>query len=329
MDFQRMILLFMEYCASKQLRPKTMHSYEKTLKLFAVWLLENEGITKADAVKEMHIRRYILELQSRGKYTACSDDRSKKINFPENRSDYNEKISNITINNYLRNMRVFFTWMVESECIIKSPMMRVKLLPAERKAKDFMTDDEVKSLIRCLDKSLFTEYRDLLIIMIMLDSGTRLGETLSIENDQINLVERTIYLPAEKTKGRKERTVFFSLKTARELRHWLQFRDRYCESEYVFPVRSSGKMMRTHNYEANFRRYVARTSISKHVSPHTLRNNFAKRCLLSGMDIYTLSRILGHSSVSVTEKAYLDVTDDDLKKRYSKYSPLEGIFDKE
>lgn len=48
----------MEYCASKQLRPKTMHAYEKTLRLFAKWLQENEEITKADAVKEMHIRRY-------------------------------------------------------------------------------------------------------------------------------------------------------------------------------------------------------------------------------------------------------------------------------
>ena len=49
-----MILLFMESCASKQLRPKTMHAYEKTLRLFAKWLQENEEITKADAVKEMH-----------------------------------------------------------------------------------------------------------------------------------------------------------------------------------------------------------------------------------------------------------------------------------
>ena len=42
-----MILLFMEYCASKQLRPKTMHAYEKTLRLFAKWLQENEEITNA------------------------------------------------------------------------------------------------------------------------------------------------------------------------------------------------------------------------------------------------------------------------------------------
>ena len=84
--------------------------------------------------------------------------------------------------------------------------------------------------------------------------------------------------------------------------------------------------MQVRNYEANFRRYLKRTTITKHVTPHTLRNNFAKRCLLSGMDIYTLSRILGHSSVKVTEKAYLDVKDHELRKKYVQHSPLEKVY---
>ena len=46
---------------------------------------------------------------------------------------------------------------------------------------------------------------------------------------------------------------------------------------------------------------------------------------MAGMDIYTLSRILGHSSVTVTEKAYLDITDGDLRQRYQSYSPLENM----
>ena len=44
-----------------------------------------------------------------------------------------------------------------------------------------------------------------------------------------------------------------------------------------------------------------------------------------GMDIYTLSKILGHSSVTVTEQAYLDINDDDMSKRYQTYSPLNGV----
>ena len=53
-----------------------------------------------------------------------------------------------------------------------------------------------------------------------------------------------------------------------------------------------------------------------------LRNNFAKRFLMSGGDIYTLSKILGHSSVTVTEEAYLDLLTEDLRIKYQNYSPL-------
>ena len=47
---------------------------------------------------------------------------------------------------------------------------------------------------------------------------------------------------------------------------------------------------------------------------------------MSGMDIYTLSRILGHSSVTITEKAYLDVKDEELKGKYLRHSPMDAIF---
>ena len=80
-------------------------------------------------------------------------------------------------------------------------------------------------------------------------------------------------------------------------------KDRYCESEYLFPVKHSGGMLRTADFEKNFRKYLKRIGVKKHITPHTLRNNFAKRCLLAGMDIYTLSRLLGHASVEMTEKA--------------------------
>ena len=56
-----------------------------------------------------------------------------------------------------------------------------------------------------------------------------------------------------------------------------------------------------------------------------LRNNFAKRFLMAGGDIYTLSRLLGHSSVTVTEKAYLDLTDDDIRQNYQRFSPLSNM----
>lgn len=60
MNFQRMIALFMDYCMSKQLRPKTMKSYEQALQLFARWLREEMEIDDVEDVKEPHIRSYTL-----------------------------------------------------------------------------------------------------------------------------------------------------------------------------------------------------------------------------------------------------------------------------
>lgn len=321
-----MIGLFMDYCHSKQLRPRTLLSYEQALKLFAVWLKESEGVRDVEKVREGHIRRYIMELQSRGKYTACIDQRMTRINHPTSRRDYNGKVSSCTINNYLRNLRVFFTWLEESECIVHSPMKRVRALPQARSPRDFMTDEEVKVLVKSMNKSVFHEYRDLLVMLLMLDCGMRLGETLSIEMRQVNMTERSILLPADKTKGRKERQVYFAQKTAVELRRWMQYKDRYCDSDYLFPVKHTGMALKVSNYEANFRKYLQRIDLDKHISPHNLRNNFAKRCLMSGMDIYTLSRILGHSSVKVTEQAYLDLTDADIRRQYARFSPVDSIF---
>ena len=326
MNMNQMIPLFLDYCRSKQLRPKTMQSYEQSLRLFTGWLEEEGDVQKVSEIKEMTIRRYILKLQSRGKYAVSADARTRLINHPENRGDYLTPVTNTTINNYLRNLRVFFTWLEEIEYLTKSPMRRIRLLPQQRKPKEYLSDVEVKCLLGNFDTESFCEYRDLMITMLMLDSGTRLGETLSIEDSQLDLFNQSLLLPGEKTKSRKDRTVFFSLKLAKELRRWQKYKDDACVSPYLFPVEDTGYPLKIANYEANFRKYVQRTGIQKHISPHTLRNNFAKRCLLNGMDVYTLSRILGHSSIKVTERSYLDITDDDLKKNYQNRSPLEGIY---
>lgn len=326
MEFGRMIAMYMEHCKSKQLREKTMISYEQTLKLFAAWLWEAEGVVHVEKVKEASIRRYIIELQSRGKYTFYTKPKGAAAVEAKRRGDYNHKMSNITINNYLRNLKAFFHWLEDVDVIARSPLNKVRELPQQRNAREYLEDDEVKMLLRQMDTCSFPEYRDMVIMMIMLDSGTRLGETLSIEMEQIDLHSRTIQLPADKTKGRTARTVFFSQKVEKELRRWLQFKDRYCSSVYAFPIRHTGRPLNTSQYEANFRKYLVRAGIKKHITPHTLRNNFAKRCLLAGMDIYTLSRILGHSSVTVTEQAYLDIHDSEIKHRYHKFSPLDQIY---
>lgn len=325
-EFNFFIEDYMINCKMRDLSRKTMDSYEKTLKLFSKYLEEEYQITEIDQVENEHIKDYIKFTQNRGKYSYVGDDKTIAVNNPAVRKDFGKKVSNCTVNNYIRNLRAFFNWAKEIHIIRKNPMEGIAFLKDIRKAKDEITDEEFKRLIKAIDSTQFHGFRDYVICQLIMDTGMRLGETLNLNDLDIDIDKRIILIPGEIAKSKKDRYVFFGNSTAALLRKWLQYRDRYTESNgFVFVAKRSGKPLDVKAFETNFRKYKELSKIDKNISPHALRNNFARRCLMRGMDIYTLSKILGHSSVAVTEKAYLDLTVTDLRKNYQKFSPIENL----
>ena len=89
-DFDYWIDEYMYNCRSRKLRPKTMISYEQTLRLFERWCQEEANITEPGQVLETTIRHYICSLQERGKYTFCRIDILPLQNalIPLNRIDF-------------------------------------------------------------------------------------------------------------------------------------------------------------------------------------------------------------------------------------------------
>ena len=320
MKMEYQIQDFIEECVAKGLSKKTYESYEQTLVLFARYLQEVQNITDVTKITTDVIRDYIKYIRERGKYTVVADDSSVKFNHPDSRRDFGKRVSDVTINNYIRNIKVFFSYLKEHRLIKVNPAKSIKQIKIARKPLNFLTDAEFNRLLKSMDLSKKHEYRDYVIMKTLLDTGMRVGECLLIQVEDVDFNDRTILLPAENTKGKKSRYVFFSQELAKELRKWLQYKDRYLESDYLFPkIRSTP--LQIGNYETNLKKYGQRAELED-VHPHMFRNNFAKRFLLNGGDIYTLSRILGHSSVQVTEKEYLDLDVTDLKKQYSQHSPL-------
>ncbi|WP_370830167.1 tyrosine-type recombinase/integrase [Clostridium sp.] len=326
-DIQFYIEDFMEYCSLKGLSVKTMSSYETTLKLLAKYLQEEYCISTLKEIKGDHISEYLKFTKDRGKYSYVSDDKTVGLNNPAGRKDFGKPVSDVTINNYIRNIKVFFNWLYDQRFIKSNPVDKIGFIKVKRKAKEDITDSEFKALVKALDVTKYHEYRDYVVIQLIMDTGMRLGETLALSYEDIDIDKRAILIPAQISKGKKDRYVFFSSIMAGILRKWLQYKDRYSiADETLFPTRK-GTALTVRNFERNFKIYKNRAGISKDIAPHGLRNNFAKRALMSGMDIYTLSRILGHSSVTVTvtEKAYLDLTVTDIRKNYQKFSPLENM----
>lgn len=311
---------YMQDCISRGLSQKTIASYEQTLRLFQRYLSEVHGIERPQQVKSEHIKAYFTYVRERGKYRAVSEDRSALINMPQNREDFGKPVSETTIANYQRNINAFFNYLYREKIISKNPTRGVKKIKPQRKVKPLLSENELAQFFRAFDVSTFHGFRDYTIARMILDTGSRIGELISIVPTDIDLRNGALLL--RNTKSKKERFVYFSKKMGRNLKSWLEYRDRYTDSIYVFPS-IRGNLMDVRTVEASFRKHSRIAGVE--VQPHQLRNNFAKYYLLNGGDWATLSRILGHSSVEVTQQAYLDFSDKEVSRKYQRHSPLHNL----
>jgi len=291
----------MLYCDSKNLSRKTLASYEQTLKLFGLYLEKEIKVTDITKVKSGHIRQYIKYLRERGKYTVVSREKPRKINQPDHRHDFNKPISDTTVANYLRNIKVFFNFL-ESEREIKiNPVSNIENIKPKRKQKALLEVDEIKKVLNTFDLTVFHSYRSFIQTKLILDTGIRAGESCDLRPENIDFKQKSILI--ENPKNNQQRYDYFGYKMSNELKRWLQYRDRYSDSDFLFPT-IRGTKLDVRNYERTLREAGKKVGVSIH--PHQLRNNFAKYYLLEGNgDFATLSRILGHSSVDVTMRAYL------------------------
>lgn len=155
---------FMMYCKEKDLRPKTIFSYETTLRLFTRYIKDNFNIENITDVKEETVKDYISYTKERGKYTIISNKNTSYINIPKNRVDYGEKVSITTINNYIRNLKVFFTFCENERIIKKSLMVKIRQFKNNRKPKNIISDQDFKRLLNNIDTTKFSEFRDYVVI---------------------------------------------------------------------------------------------------------------------------------------------------------------------
>lgn len=309
---------FLAYCTQKGLSKRTVSSYEQSLRLFVAYLKNEHNVDGVEEVRTGHIRHYISYVQERGKYTVVSRQESSNVNFPHNRKDYKKAVSAVTINNYIRNIKVFFNWLELEGDIRKNPVDKITQIKTIRKQKRGISEQEFRVLLEQFDYTKYHGYRNKVIVMILQDTGMRISECLNINLDDIDFHHRMILLT--KTKGKAERYVYFSHVMARELKFYLKHRDRYIvDSSLLFPT-TRGTKIAIQSFEKQLKDAGRRMGLDVH--PHQLRNNFARQYLLNGGDFFTLSRILGHSSVKVTEEAYMDLTREEIAKKYSNHSPL-------
>lgn len=277
--------------------------------------LENElGVKSFQEVETRHIRLYIQYLQERGKYTVQIVN--SNVNMPENRTDVGKQLSPNTINNYVRNIKVFFNFLVEERIIRESPADRIKYLKKREKIKEAITNEELKRILAQFDVLTLHGHRDYIITKLLVSTGARIGETLSLTDDDIDWKNGLIIF--KDTKNKKEKIGYLTNRMSYELKRWISFREKYSQrpAEWLFPT-SRGTQLQITAYGSSLRRASKKAGV-QNVHPHRLRATFAIEFLKNGGSIYVLSKLLDHSSIEITQ-IYLNLTEKDLRREFIKY----------
>lgn len=237
-------------------------------------------------------------------------------------------ISGSGMQNDWKAIRSFFNWASKEFKLKARPDANLKLPRYMPEEIIPFTQDEVQTLLKAAEytkeaspsnrKSFrmkrATATRDISILLILLDTGLRVGELSRLQKRDINLDTGEIVVKpfGSGTKSRA-RTVYLGKSGRRALWKFMAGNE-VAADELVF-------QMETNSIRWLLRRLGERAGI-KDVHPHRFRHTFAIEFLRNGGDVFSLQRLLGHSSLEMVRR-YLTLADADAKFSHQKASPAD------
>lgn len=231
--------------------------------------------------------------------------------------------SGYTVNCYLRSIRAFFSWLVSEGTIAQSPFDRVKIPRPPRKVIPAFSQHQIRQLLAAVDFSKAEGYRDYVIILTLLDTGLRVSELCSLRLSNLWLEDGVLKVTG---KGNKERLVPIGRQIQRVLWCYIsRHRPEPAMSNSDLLFLTKGRALTKDRAEKVIAHYGKKAQLTGiRCSRHTLRHTAAITFLRNGGDVFSLQRMLGHSSLEMTRR-YCDIADMDVKKAHMTASPVDNL----
>ena len=235
-----------------------------------------------------------------------------------------ENKASSSINRFIAAVRTFFAYCKKLGYIEVNPALELKTVRLPKHIPTFLTAREVDSLCALPEAhELLWETRDKALFEMMYSSGCRVSEIVSLQIKDFGSDFSSVIVTG---KGKKDRKVYFGKEAQKALEIYLADRKKRFASEklqdnspYVF-VNQKGGALTTGGVRYILSKYTGLQGINRHVSPHALRHTFATAMLANGADVRVVQEMLGHSSISTTQR-YTHITTEKLIDIYNKAHP--------
>ena len=289
---------FLYDCQCRHLAKGTLRNYRAEIN-FLLEYLAAQDITDAAQVRPTHIRAFLKSKQDAGCKPAY-------------------------INDLLKAHKCLFGYLAEEGYIQADISKKVKGVHQPKVVIETFTEPEVRRLLGYYSGADYLSVRNKTILALLFDTGVRCNEMILMQPEDI----ADDYIIIKHGKGNKERVVPKSPYLGKLLMKYSRVRAGYFQHKAIKQqnlfLSKTGKCL-TDEAVARIIKVAAEAvgvSPSVRVSPHTCRHTFAQMQLKNGLDLYSLSRLMGHTNISITQRYLQGLRDKDIIASGNRTSPL-------
>ncbi len=288
---QRHIEKFINYLrAEKNSSPHTITNYTVDLKSFAQFVGEKDIST----IDHLLLRRFLAEMRTK--------------NFAKR-----------TIARKLASLRSFFRFLFREGYIKTNPITSLSTPKLDKKLPVVLDEGKITKLLQSPSEDDVSGLRDKALLETLYSAGIRVSELVGLDTNDVDFISEVIKVFG---KGSKERMVPIGAPAVKAMRKYLDKRDgevRVKDKDAIF-LNKNGTRLTDRSVRRILDKYIRRTSVAEHISPHSLRHSFATHLLDHGADLRSVQELLGHANLSTTQ-IYTHVTMERLKSVYDKAHP--------
>lgn len=277
--------------------PKTIRSYKNNLSLFLRFCEEDVGITETEDLQLSAVKKFTLFMTNRG-----------------NKGTY--------INSILKTIKSFVQYCYEEDYGGFNTRKNFKWCKEEKPVIIAFKTDDVKSMLRECRGNDYLHIRDRAILTLLFETGVRCWELCCIRAEDIH--DDFIIING---KNHKQRVVPITSILKKALIKYDRCREEYFKyrdvDNYYF-LSNHGRQLTNSAVEHIIKRYGDGID-GVRVSPHTCRHFFAQQHIRMGTDVYTISRLLGHENIQITQTYLNSLRDEDVINIAKQQSVLQSI----
>lgn len=281
---------FLYYCKARNLRQGTLNHYKDSIK--TIFKFIDRSLKIKDIDKDV-VDKFIVD---------CKE---------------NLNINDVTLHTYTRDLKTILNYFMKCEYL---ESFKIPLTKVDKKAIETYSDAELKVLLKKPDlkKCSFVEYRNWIIINFLLSTGVRLNSLINIRIKDLDFDNVVVHVNV--TKNRKALIIPMNKTIVKILKEYLRIRQHETEEDFLFcNVYGKQLVKKTISYSLN--KYNRDRGVMK-TGIHRYRHTFAKKWIVAGGNTVTLQKILGHSSLQITEN-YINVLISDLKRDIDRFNILD------